>query len=192
MQNIYILLTRSPSIISKAISYSTGDNYTHSSLAYDDKLYTLCSFARKYSRLPLPAGLVRERLESGFFELHKDIPCALLSLRVDDEVYDSITKKVDGMLLRSKDFHYDIFGLLLCKIGRESKRDNHYFCSRFVSEVLLESGAIEALPKPVSLMHPQDFLELKEITVIYKGLLSGLVKPVRQDAFLKRCAENAV
>lgn len=192
MQNIYILLTRSPSIVSRAISYSTGDDFTHSSLAYDDKLYTLCSFARRYTRLPLPAGLVREKLESGFYELHKDIPCALLSLQVSDSVYRKLCKKVDGMLLRKKDFHYDARGLIMCKMGRESKRDNHYFCSKFVSEVLLESGAVKSLPKPASLMHPQDFLDLEEATLVYKGILSELVQPVRKEAFLKKYAENAV
>lgn len=192
MHNIYILLTRSPSIVSRAISYSTGDDYTHSSLAYDDKLYTLCSFARRYTRLPLPGGLVREKLEGGFYEIHKDIPCALLSLCVSESVYRSICEKVDGMLLHRKDFHYDVRGLILCRMGRESKRDNHYFCSRFVGEVLLESGAVQALPKPASLMHPQDFLDLDEVTVVYEGLLSGLVKPVRKGLFPQKHIQSAI
>ena len=43
---IYILLTRSGTLLSGAISLFTGDSYTHVSLAFDPELRSLCSFAR--------------------------------------------------------------------------------------------------------------------------------------------------
>ena len=51
MKNIYILLTRSQTIVSRLVHLSTGDTYTHASIAWDDELTTLCGFARRYSAL---------------------------------------------------------------------------------------------------------------------------------------------
>ena len=56
MKNIYILLTRSRTILSRLIHLATNDTYTHASIAWDDELTTLCSFARRHTSLPLPAG----------------------------------------------------------------------------------------------------------------------------------------
>ena len=64
MPNIYVLLTRSQSLLSRMIHRLTGDSFTHVSLALDSQLQTLCSFARRYSHTPLPAGLVHEDLYS--------------------------------------------------------------------------------------------------------------------------------
>lgn len=182
MRHIYVLLTRSGSVVSRAISLTTGDLFTHSSIAYDDSLFTLCSFARRYQRLIIPAGLVNERLESGYYHRHSYIPCALMRLTVPDEVYLSVRNIVGGMLSERKKYRYDTIGLLLCRLGRSYNREKHYFCSRFVGEMLLQSGAIASLPKPAALMRPQDFLLMPELELVYMGSMDGLVKSVRQDS----------
>ena len=41
MKNIYILLTRSRTILSRLIHLATNDTYTHASIAWDDELTTL-------------------------------------------------------------------------------------------------------------------------------------------------------
>ncbi len=184
MHNIYILLTRSPSMISRVIHYTTGDDFTHSSIAYDDDLYTLCSFARKYPRLMLPAGLVREKLEYGYYRIHANMPCALLCLSVSDVVYARIRSRVDRMISQKDDYRYDACGLIRCKFGKESNRPNRYFCSKFVSEVLEDSGAAR-LPKPTSLMRPQDFMDMPQLTVLYRGSIAGLILKVQLEEISK-------
>ena len=72
---IYLLLTRSGTVLSGAISLFTGDSYTHVSLAFDPALESLCSFARRNHAFPLPAGLVQESLDGGYFSRHSEMPC---------------------------------------------------------------------------------------------------------------------
>ena len=84
---IYILLTRSGTLLSGAISLFTGDSYTHVSLAFDPELRSLCSFARRNAAFPLPAGLVREDLHEGYFCRHAEMPCALYALPVSRSAY---------------------------------------------------------------------------------------------------------
>lgn len=187
MHNIYILLTRSSTMISRAIHYTTGDDFTHSSIAYDDDLYTLCSFGRKYPRLMFTAGLVSEGLEYGYYRLHANMPCALLGLSVSDEVYARIRNRVDRMRMQKDDYRYDVRGLIRCKLGKESNRPNRYFCSKFVSEVLGDSGALR-LPKPTSLMRPQDFMDMPQLTVLYRGSIAGLILKVQLEEISKHVA----
>ena len=170
---IYILLTRSGTLLSGAISLFTGDSYTHVSLAFDPQLQSLCSFARRNAAFPLPAGLVRESLNGGYFCRHSEMPCALYALPVSHAAYRKARRKVEKMLENRLDYRYSIKGLALCKLGIEEEREGHYFCSQFVGEVLEDSGGC-ALPKPPSLMRPQDYASLPEARCIFRGSLYRL------------------
>lgn len=174
MQTIYILLTRSTTIISRVVSIFTGDKFTHASLSCDKDLHTLCSFTRRHPAFPLPAGLMEEELREGYYDHHRQIPCALLIVSVEDSVYAALQKRLHRMLSCRKRYHYHISGLLRCRMGLESYHPTKYFCSRFVAELLEESGALQ-LPKNASLMRPQDFLSLPETTCVYQGRLSELL-----------------
>ena len=111
MKNIYILLTRSDTIVSRAILFCTGADYTHASLAYDGELNSLSSFARRDPRFALPAGLVRENICEGFYALHDGIPCMLLSLTVSDEAHRRIAERVESMLSVREEYGYSLLGL---------------------------------------------------------------------------------
>lgn len=172
---IYILLTRSDTLLSGAISFFTGDSYTHVSLAFDPQLQSLCSFARRNAAFPLPAGLVRESLNGGYFCRHSEMPCALYVLPVSHAAYRKARRKVEKMLENRLDYRYSIKGLALCKLGIEEEREGHYFCSQFVGEVLEDSGGC-ALPKPPSLMRPQDYASLPEARCVFEGSLYRLAE----------------
>lgn len=76
MKTLYILLTRVPTAASRVIRLATGDAYTHVALAWDPALSTLCSFARRYWRFPIPAGLVQEDVRAGNYIRHAHpVPC---------------------------------------------------------------------------------------------------------------------
>ena len=176
MNNIYILLTRSRTIVSRLVHLSTGDTYTHASIAWDDDLTTLCSFAHRYTALPLPAGLVREELCGGYYGLHRYMPCALLRLRVDDAAHRLLRQQIEEMLADAARYRYSVAGLLSCRAGREIEREGRFFCSQFVAGMLEKCGAV-ALPKPASLMRPEDLLDLPEIRAVHIGRLCDLMHP---------------
>ena len=174
MQTIYILLTRSTTIVSHIVAIFTGDKFTHASLSCDKDLHSLCSFTRRHASFPLPAGLMEEKLRGGYYDHHRQIPCALLMISVEDSVYEALQKRLHRMLSCRRRYRYHISGLLRCQMGLVSYHPTKYFCSRFVAELLEESGALH-LPKNASLMRPQDFLSLPETTCVYQGRLAGLL-----------------
>ena len=78
MKTIYILLTRSGTLLSKLVYSVTGANYTHASLAFDEDLSCLYSSTRKNGYTMFPAGPSREYLDRGADELGAEIvPAAL-------------------------------------------------------------------------------------------------------------------
>ena len=76
MKTIYILLTRSGTLLSNLVYAVTGANYTHASLAFDDDLSCLYSSTRKNGYTMFPAGPSREYLNRGVFRLRENVPCA--------------------------------------------------------------------------------------------------------------------
>ncbi len=173
MRYLYLLLSRSTSLPARIISLFTGDSYTHSSLAFDEPLTTLCSFARKYQYTPFPGGLIHEHLQRGFMGSHPHIKCKLYRLAVSEAAYAQAKVKVDDMFLEQKKYHYSIRGVLLCHWQIPQKRPYKYFCSQFVAEVLEECGAA-VLPKDPSLMHPEDFFALEGLETLYEGTVGEL------------------
>lgn len=67
-KNIYIILTRSDTFISRLIGFLTKEPFTHASIAFDDSLDRMYSFARLNPKMPLPAGLKEENIHRGFYK----------------------------------------------------------------------------------------------------------------------------
>lgn len=173
MKSIYILLTRSNTIVSNMVKLTTADRYTHVSISFEKNLTPLYSFARHYIYLPLPAGLRPEYLDRGFFKRYPRIPCALYELQVTDQAYESAKIAVENMMLDADRYKFNIWGLLLCRLSIPSHRKRHYFCSEFVSKILIESNAV-TLPKKPSLMRPSDYAKLPELACLFEGRVAGL------------------
>jgi inositol transport system substrate-binding protein len=173
LKKVYILLTRSKTTISKVIALTTKDSYTHASISFSENLFPMYSFSREHIHIPLPANIRIEPLFSGFYKKYDKIPCALYSIDVDDEKYYSAKKFVEEMLENKKTYAYNLIGLLCCRFGFKYDRKNKYFCSEFVSKVLMEKNIVK-LPKAPSLIRPNDFTNMEELKCLYEGELYEL------------------
>ena len=180
MKTIYILLTRSGTLLSNLVYTFTGADYTHASLAFDEDLSCLYSSTRKNGYTMFPAGPSKEYLNRGVFKLRDDVPCALYMLEVTDEAYTRAKRRADHMMAHGSLYRFNVLGLLLCALHIRWQRRRHYFCSQLVSEVLEKSGALE-LPKHSTLMHPNDYTQIEGVQCLYKGRLSGLPQRQKMD-----------
>ena len=162
-RELYILLLRTTSLLSRVIHIATREPYTHVSIGFSGDCTQFYSFARRYTNLPLPAGFVHESIESGMMAKCKNAPCALYRLEVPEKSYRAIRRKFKRMLPIRKRFQYSVLGTFLCFFGIAYKRRNKYFCSQFVAETLNEVGIM-------------DFLKLPEMELCYEGTLGGLAE----------------
>ena len=87
MKDIYILLTKSDTLFSKAIYKITRAEYTHASISLDRELTKLYSFGRKYRYSMLPAGFVHEDINRGVMGSSDTMKCALYRIRISERSY---------------------------------------------------------------------------------------------------------
>lgn len=172
-REIYILLIRTQSLLSRVIHIATKEEYTHVSIGMESDCTQFYSFARRYTNLPLPAGFVQESIDSGMMAKSKTAPCALYRMTIPASSYYTLRRKLKKMLPKQKRFQYSVLGTFLCFFGIAYKRENKYFCSQFVAEALNEAGVLE-LTKSPALYHPVDFIGLPQVQLCYKGTLGGL------------------
>ncbi len=175
MKTIYILLTRSDTLLSRVVQLLSDAPYTHTSISFDHCLQPLYSSARKNGVTMFPAGPTTEVFHRGFYYTHRDIPCILYELTVPDEVYEAARAEARRYARDSHLYRFNILGLLLCRLQIPYHPRNKYFCSQFVAEILAQSGAL-VLPKDTSLMRPMDYTQLPQLTYRYRGRLRDLVR----------------
>ena len=174
MHSIYILLTRSGTLLSNLVYFFTGDSFTHASISFDPTLQPLYSSARKNGEAMFPAGPCREYFHRGFFYKNRNIPCALYEIRVSPEQYEQALMETQQIISRSDEYRFNILGLILCKMNIPMHREKKFFCSQFVAEILRRGNVLD-LPKVPSLMRPMDYTVIPEATCLYQGPLRELV-----------------
>lgn len=173
VKNIYILLMRSTTPLSRLVHLVTADKYTHVSIAFDETLEPLYSSTRKNGEDMFPAGPCKEYLNRGYLKRHPSIPCALYKVPVSDEAFERARKEVERFMAEPDRYGFNIAGLVFCQLGQPLRRESKYFCSQFVSEILTRSGAL-SLPKEPCLMKPSDYARILEPRCCYVGPIGRL------------------
>ena len=167
---IHILLTRSGTWFSRLIHFATRDSYTHASIGLDGPSGSFYSFARKYRRFALPAGLVEEQVTV----YRRAVPCCLYELKVSEETYFRLRRQLRSMYAQREEYRYSVLGVFACYFNLSLQRRHHFFCSQFVAGLLEECGAVE-LPKPPTLLRPADLCLLKDLHPVHQGPLEGIL-----------------
>ena len=169
-KSVYILLSRTGTLFSRAIRLATGNEFTHISFSFDNSLSQMYSFARRNPYLPFIAGFVHEDIRSGIFGKYPDAPCALYRLEVSEESFAVMRGMIDTFEQDYDKYRYSLLGPLLIEMDLPLHREYPFVCSQFVAHLLEKSGAL-AFPKDSALMTPMDFSYLPELEPLYFGTL---------------------
>ncbi|HPQ11661.1 MAG TPA: hypothetical protein PLQ98_10090, partial [Bacillota bacterium] len=86
--NLYVVLTRTNSIVSQMIHFVTKDEFTHSAISFHKDLREMYSFARKYANNPFIGRFRTEELDKGLYGRQKTLPGAVIELDVTKEQYE--------------------------------------------------------------------------------------------------------
>ena len=170
---LYIVLTRTNTMISRLIHLFTHDEYTHAALSLDKDLTQMYSFARKYTRNPFVGRFKHEHLDEGIYRLAKRLPGVVLEVEVPLESYAEARHLVEQFIANHARFKYNFRGLLYGLVNKPTNRDDRFLCSQFVYYVLHESGVAD-FHIPANLVRPVDFLSL-DAHIVLEGDLKELV-----------------
>ncbi len=166
VKSVYIVLTQTGTLFSRAIKKCTGDPYNHSSIAFDAGLTTMVSFGRKGRYNVFRNGLIEEGFDKGLFCYFPQTRCCVLEIPVLDRDYHAMRDLVDRFFQKQDDYRYNLLGVLGNWVGVGLARENHFFCSQFVSFVLNETSFWDRDPK---LTRPMDFYAIPQASVVFEG-----------------------
>ena len=170
---IYLLFTRSDTLMSKAVSGLTGDRYTHVAISADEKLKDFYSFGRRMPDRMLPAGFTRESVDAGLYRINGAMPCRLVRIETDPAEVERIQTILEFFYCFRFQYKYSILGTIFCRLGIRHQRGQHRFCSQFVSELLQECSIMKEDREP-SLIRPDQLAGEPYAHTVYEGDIEGL------------------
>lgn len=165
MNKIYIVLSKSNTIVAKLVRLYTRKMYSHTSLALDDSLDTIYSFGRKNPRLILPAGFITETRGRGYFDLFPRTRICVLEVTLSDAQLAEVKDKLVEFIHDPDKYYYDVISLPAMAFGKAVKRKNHYVCSSFVAYILENCLDFKT---EYSLVYPEDYFHLG-LKKVYEG-----------------------
>ncbi|WP_028305481.1 MULTISPECIES: hypothetical protein [Desulfitobacterium] len=171
---LYIVLTRTNTVLSKLIHMFKQDEYTHAALSLDSDLNHMYSFGRRNPYNPFIGRFRREDIHEGVYGFCENLPGAIIEVEVTQQQYDKVKELLNHFIVHSDRYRYNYRGLFYSLLDKPLSNENRFLCSEFVYFVLKESG-ITDLKMPRNLVRPQNLLHA-EGRIIYQGDLKA-VKP---------------
>lgn len=169
-KSVYVLLTDTGTLFTKVIKCFTNAPYNHVSIAFDENLFEIFSFGRKYPRNPLIAGFIKEDVYEGTYRYFYNTRCLLLKIDVSYMEYVRLKQTVQQFYQNRHIYSYNLLGLIGVVVHYPIMQKNKYFCSQFVAEVFERSG-VELWHLPPALVTPNHFLSHPRFEIVYEGRL---------------------
>jgi hypothetical protein len=173
MKNIYIILSQTGTLFSKALHWYTQDPYNHASISFDPSLELMYSFGRKKPRNVFNNGFVEESFNRGLFPLFPDARCCILEIPVTDKEYNIMRNTVERFCHNHKKYRYNLMGVMGNVVGAKLSRKDHYFCSQFVSYILNKTIFWDLNPVTTK---PMDFFKIPNKKILFEGKVSEFKK----------------
>jgi len=175
-KKIYIILSNTGTLFSKAIGMYTKKELNHASIAFDEELNEMYSFGRKSSHNPFNGGFIKENPAEGLFQR---ATCAIYECEVTKSEYIRMKSKISQMEQRKQFYKYNLIGLVFVAINIEKERENAFFCSQFVATIMKECPSSRFLIAP-PLAQPHHFEQLSALKLKFKGNLQTYVSSKRK------------
>lgn len=166
MKSVYVVLSQTGTLFSRAIFLFTKDPYNHASISFDNNLKEMYSFGRKRRHNILNNGFIIENFKKGLFPFFPKARCCILEICVSIDEYEIMKKLIYEFLTHKQIYRYNLIGLIGNGIGMKFSRKNHFFCSQFVSYILNNSEIWDQDPE---LTRPMDFYRISSKRLLFEG-----------------------
>lgn len=166
----YLVFSRTGTLFSKLINFGLSNKYAHVSISFDSHLDKMYSFGRLNPDNPFLAGLIEENIHDGIFKKFPYSECLVYKVSITPKQYDLLKNEVNTFWQEKEKYRYNFIGVFTAYWDMPLERTYHYFCSQFVSELLIKSQIYDS-NKSTALISPTDLLEIENKKFIYEGLI---------------------
>ena len=174
-KNLYLVATQSNTLVSRMIRVYTRAPYNHVSIALDEGLEKMYSFARQKPPFAFPAGFMHETMEKSLFGMLDHVPCQVYSIPVTEKQYEDVVKLIGEFEKNINEYRFNIIGFATMILQMKLRRKRHFMCSQFVSYILTECDVMD-FNKDYSIVKPDDIRCRKDMTLVYEGNLKQYIK----------------
>lgn len=169
-REVYIMLSQTRTYFARLIKLYTREPYAHASIAFDEDLEEMYSFARLRPKNPFISGFLEEDITSGVFGACTETTCCVYSLKVTEEQYARLKSEVEIFKKNRNKYSYNFLGIVGVMIHKPINSENRYFCSQFVAYIL-DKGGINLFNKDSGLVRPFDIRVCPKLKKVYQGKL---------------------
>ncbi len=190
MKNLYVMFTRTSTIIGKMIRAVTRYEFSHVSLALSDDLREFYSFARKKVNVPLYAGFVKEK--RSYFTLGKEnrTRVKIFKIPVEDSVYEQV-KSFVMQTANDKEVIYNLFSLITMPILHGFQPYKQYTCIGFTNEALARAGIVK-FNKPTYKYTPKELEKILKPYLFLDGYISNGTDGLDDEYFKPAGVKSAI
>ncbi len=167
---IYLVFSKTGTLLSRVLELFMKSKYVHVSISLDEDLKTMYSFGRVNPDNPFSGGFVQENLGDGVYKKSRDCECVVYKLSVTKEQHQILVNELSKFLASHGSFKYNFLGLFAAKMNIPFKRKNYYFCSQFVSELLIKINVLN-VQSPPEMIKPTDLLDIEIKEEVFKGFV---------------------
>jgi hypothetical protein len=181
---IYLVFSKTGTWLSRLIGIFADAKYAHSSISLDDSFTQMYSFGRIHPDNPFIGGFAIENLHEGVYKKSSQTECLIYGIRVSDVQYQDLKSEIDRFLIEKEKYNYNFLGLFFAYFDKSFIRNRYYFCSQFISEVLIKSNIYKSDKSP-ELISPVDLLSIENKEVIYEGYINEFTNPSSYEDIIK-------
>lgn len=166
MKKIYIVLTHTGITLSKIIKTYTKDEFSHVSIALDNKLQEMYSFGRLHPYNPFWGGFVHEYIDKGTYKRFYKTMARVYSYEVTEEQYEKLKNNIKQIEANKEDYKFNIVGLVAVGFHKKIGKEKSFYCAEFVKYVIEKANIDMNLP---TIIKPEDFKNVNGLQEIYSG-----------------------
>lgn len=159
---VFIVLSSGSSLFANAIKAVTKNEFSHAMISFNSKLDPLYSFG---TRPDGKLGFVINNSKDRVWDI-EDCKYSVYVMYVTDKAKRAMKQRLNDFVSKEKDLKYSFKGILDIWRGKESEKDEKWFCSRFVMEIISKA---QKLSKAPSLWRPGDIEQLSNISLVNRG-----------------------
>lgn len=175
-QYIYVVFSATPYKMGKFIRKITKQQYNHVSIAFDDTLKEMYSFARHYQDTPLYGGFVEES-HARYFYKEEASKVKVHAIPLDLKEYEDVSLYIQSFKENQKEYLYNTISAIFTPLRYRVQIHKSYTCTEFATSVLaqLNTGIEE-----------KEFYSIEELEkelehcIIFQGSIEALIKKEKE------------
>lgn len=136
---LYVVFSSTPYRIGKIIRAMIRQPYNHVSIALDEQLAQMYSFARRYYSAPLYGGFVHETPDR-YCIGHRSSRIKVCRLQITDAQYQAVSQRIARMYANKEHFLYNHLSVLGMPFQKRIPVKDAFICIEFVVSVLASVG----------------------------------------------------